>query len=83
MGVNLNALEKTQENIVPMKKELENGKKSTCKVNVIDIFRFMSSSLSNRVSNLSEGLHNDKCKDCKSCLEYNSIEDNQLKLKMQ
>ena len=83
MGVNLNALEKTQENIVPMKKEHENGKKSTCKVNVIDIFRFMSSSLSNRVSNLSEGLHNDKCKDCKSCLEYNSIEDNQLKLKMQ
>ena len=66
-----------------MKKELENGKKSTCKVNVIDIFTFMSSSLSNLVNNLSEGLHNDKCKDCKSCLEYKSIEDNQLKLKMQ
>ena len=33
----------------------------------------MSSSLSNLVDNLSEGLHNDKCTDCKSCLDYMSV----------
>ena len=38
----------------------------------------MSSSLSNLVDNLSEGLHNDRCIDCKSCLDYMSIKDNQL-----
>ena len=39
----------------------------------IDSIRFMLSSLSSAVVNLSGGLHNNKCKDCKSCLEYNSI----------
>ena len=29
----------------------------------------MSSPLSSLADNLSEGLHNNKCKDCKSCLE--------------
>ena len=38
----------------------------------------MSSSLSNLVDNLSEGLHNNRCTDWKSCLEYNFIENNQL-----
>ena len=38
----------------------------------------MLSSLSNLVDNLSEGLHSDKCTDCKSCLDYMSIKDNQL-----
>ena len=38
----------------------------------------MSSSLSSLDDNFSEGLHNNKCKDCKSCLEYNSVEDNHL-----
>ena len=38
----------------------------------------MSTSLSNLVSNLSEGLHNDKCIDCKSCLDYMTIKDKQL-----
>ena len=32
----------------------------------------MSNSLSNLVDNLSEGLHKDKCTDCKSRLEYTS-----------
>ena len=36
----------------------------------------MSSSLSSLVDNLSDGLHNDKCKDCNSCLHYITIEDN-------
>ena len=33
----------------------------------------MSSSLSNFADNLSEGFHNKKWKDCKSCLEYIKI----------
>ena len=37
----------------------------------------MSTSLSKLVDNLSEGLHNDKCKDCKSYLDYVTIKDNQ------
>ena len=38
----------------------------------------MSASLSSLVDNLSEKLHNDKCKDCKSELDYISVKDNQL-----
>ena len=38
----------------------------------------MSTSLSNLVSNLSEGLHNDRCIDCKSCLDYKTTKDEQL-----
>ena len=30
----------------------------------------MSSSLSKLVDNLSAGLHNNKCLDCESCLDY-------------
>ena len=36
----------------------------------------MSSSLSNLVDNLSEGLHNNNCTDIKSCPEYNFTGDN-------
>ena len=39
------------------------------KIRFIDSIRFMSSSLSSLADNLSEGLHNNTCKDCKSCLE--------------
>ena len=38
----------------------------------------MSSSLSSLVDNLSERLYNDKCTDCKSCLDYMSVKDDQL-----
>ena len=53
---------------VSIKKELDNGKKITYKIKFIDSFRFMSSSLSTLVDNLSGGLHCDKCIGCKSCL---------------
>ena len=36
------------------------------------------SSLSSLVDNLSEGLHRDKCIDCKSCLDYMMFKDDQL-----
>ena len=42
---------------------------------LIDSLRFMLSSVSSFVDNLAEGLHNDKCKDCKSCLEYIKVKD--------
>ena len=38
----------------------------------------MSTSLSNLVSNLSEGLHNDRCIDSTSCLDYMTTKDKQL-----
>ena len=44
----------------------------------IDSIRFMSSSPSNLVDNLSEGLRNDKCTDSKSRLEYISAKDELL-----
>ena len=37
----------------------------------------MSSALSSLADNLSEGLHSDKCIDCKSCLDYISVKDDQ------
>ena len=41
----------------------------------------MPGSLSNLADNLTEGLYNSKCTDCKSCLEYHFIKDNQLTFK--
>ena len=38
----------------------------------------MSTSPSNLVTNLSEGLHKDKCTNCKSCLDYMTTKDEQL-----
>ena len=71
---------------VPIKKEIsrkdkyDNDKatKISYKVKFIDSCRFMSTSLSNLVSNLSEGLHRDKCTDCKSCVDYMTIKGEQL-----
>ena len=37
----------------------------------------MSTSLSNLVDNLSEGLINDNCIDCKSCVDYRLVKDEQ------
>ena len=52
--------------------------KTSYKIKFIDSFRFMSKSLSKLVDNLSEGLHSDKCSDCKLHFDYMSIKDNQL-----
>ena len=38
----------------------------------------MSTSFSSIVDNLSEKLHSDNCKDCKSELDYMSVKNNQL-----
>ena len=63
---------------IPIKKELDNGKTIIYKIKFIDSFRFISNSLSSLVDTLSEGIHNDKCTDCKSCLDYMITKDDKL-----
>ena len=71
---------------MPIKKEItkidKDDKDQITKISYtikfIDSFRFMSSSLSSLVDNLSEGLHSDKCTDCKFCLDYMTTKDKQL-----
>ena len=71
---------------VPIKKEItkkdKNGNykitKISYKIKFIDSYRFMSTSLSNFVSNLSEELYSDRCIDCKSCLDYMTSKDEKL-----
>ena len=71
---------------MPIKKEITkidkdgNDKimKVSYKIKFIDSFTFMSSSLLSLVDNLSEGLHTDKCTDCKSCLDFMITQDDQL-----
>ena len=63
---------------VSIKKEItkkgQNGNdkitKKSYKIKFIDSYRFMSTSLSN--------LHDDRCIDCKSCLDYMTTKDEQL-----
>ena len=71
---------------VPIKKEItkkdKNGKykitKIPYKINLMDSYRIISTSLSNLVGNLSEGLHNYRCIDCKSCLYHMTTKDKQI-----
>ena len=54
---------------MPLKKINDNDKTITYKLNFIDGYRFMETSLSNLADNLSE-INN---KDCKKCMERNKI----------
>ena len=66
---------------VPIKKEIRNKDKVieiTYKIKFIDSYRFMSTLLSKLVDNLSEGLHNNRCVDGKSCLDYMKNKDEKL-----
>ena len=60
---------------VPIRKELDNGKKITYRYRLkfTDSFTFMSTSLSSLVDDLSEKLHSDKSKDCKYVLSVKII----------
>ena len=66
---------------VPIKKKIENNDLDiTYKIKFIDSYRFISSSLSKLVDNLSEGIHNNKCLDCNSCLDYIKLKNEKLLL---
>ena len=51
------------------------------KIKIIDVARFMASSLLNLVDNLTEVSHKIKCKDCDCFLEYKNAKDNLNKYK--
>ena len=59
-------------------KELDNSKSIIYKLKFVDIFRFMSTSLSSLVDNLSDRFHCNKCINCKSSLDYMIPRDDQL-----
>ena len=73
--------ENTEKNItfsVPIKNKIDNKDlEITYKIKFVDSYRFMSSSLSKLVDNLSEGIHNNKCFDCESNLDYIKIKKNE------
>ena len=67
---------------VPIKKKIKNKDiEITYKIKFIDSYRFMAISLSKLVVNLPEGIHNNKCADCKSCLNYIKTKNEKLILK--
>ena len=66
----------------PLKKKIEDKDiEITYKIKFIDSYRFMSTYLSKLVDNLSEGLHNNKCLNCESFLDYIRTKNEKLILK--
>ena len=67
---------------VPIKKKIENTDlEINYKVKFIDSYRFMAMPLSKLIDNLSEGIHDNKCADCESCLNYIKTKNKKLILK--
>ena len=75
----LKILKNTEKCSVPIKKKIKNkNTEITCKIKFIDSYRFISMSLSKLIDNLSERLHNNKCLDCKSYLDYTQTKNEKL-----
>ena len=64
---------------VPINKRIENKNiEINYKIKFVDSFRFMATSLSKLVDNLTEGIRNDKCNKCKPYLCYMKVTDKKL-----
>ena len=64
---------------VPIMKKIENKDIEVAyKIKFIDSYRFMATSISKLVDNLTEDIHGDKCVDCKSDLSYMKVIDEAL-----
>ena len=57
---------------VPIKRESDNGKKIAYKLRFIDTFRFMSTSLSELIDNMSGIFNSIECKSCIEKIKINS-----------
>ena len=57
---------------VPIKRESDNGKKIAYKLRFIDTFRFMSTSLSELLDNMSGIFNSIECKSCIEKIKINS-----------
>ena len=63
------------------KKENKTSNTTTYKIKIIDSVRFMVSSLSSLPDNIKKGLDKGKCENCKSYLEYMTVNDGFLVFK--
>ena len=57
---------------VPIKRESDNGKKIAYKLRFIDTFRFMSTSLSELLDNMTGIFNSIECKSCIEKIKINS-----------
>ena len=92
MRGNLNVLEKIQKSTKLFRFQKKKATKidedgNECvaiisyKIKFIDSARFMATSLSNLVHNLTKGIYEIECKDCDCFLEYESVKGNLIKYK--
>lgn len=66
---------KTEKQLFQYQQKKTDGKTATYETKFINSVWFMPSSMSSLVDNLAEGLYRNKCKDCKSYLEYVKAKD--------
>ena len=60
---------------------IKNGKTITYKIIFIDSAKFMVISVWSLADNIADGRHKDKCKNCKSGLQYGTVNDGSLLIK--
>ena len=71
--------ENTEVFSAPIKKKIENKNiEIAYKIKFIDIYKFMSMPLSKLIDNLPEGIHDNECADCESCLYYIKTKNEKL-----